>query len=347
MKRLHKIGVMTATAMLLLTAAACSDGNETNGEVDGAAGDVADGAARIDFAFEWTCSGDWVLQFLGEEQGYFDAENVDVRAVRGQGGSGTLPLVASGERDMAEISAPPAVLGAAEGLPVTVVGVLATASPVVLFADGDIKEPEDLHGKTVAVQSGEFEGGVWDAFVKQTGLDVSQMEIIPATGTSNVLFVDHSVDAFISFYLDPATYELTEGRDGEETLFFMQDYVPTYGHTFVVNDDFLEENPDAVRGFLTAMAQAMKYATEHPDESLELLTSTCPELGDESAKFTLDAYLDSWNDELHKDNGYLTFEDAGFEQTAQVLIDSDLMDASAKDALKTTTDYLPDPPVKP
>lgn len=325
-------------AALLLSLTACSDGE---GE------DAAEGPARIDFAFEWTCSGDWVLQFIGEENGYFEEENIDVRAVRGQGGSGTLPLVASGERDIAEISAPPAVLGAADDLPVTVVGVLAKKSPVVLFADGSIKQPEDLYGKTVAVQSGEFEGAVWDAFVKETGLDVSRIEIIPATGTSNVLFIDHRVDAFISFYLDPATHELTEGREGEETLFFMHDYVPTYGHTFVANDRFLDENPDAVRGFLRAMARAMKHATENPDEALELLVSTCPELSEESAEFTLDAYIDSWNDQAQGDNGYLTFEEAGFEETAQVLIDAGLLDDSDQEALKTTTDYLPDPPITP
>jgi NitT/TauT family transport system substrate-binding protein len=168
---------LAALLALALVAAAC--GGEEEPSRDAAGNELT----RIDFAFEWTCSGDWALQYIAEKQGYWDQAGVDVRYVRGQGGSGTLPLVASGERDMAEISAPPVVLGAADDLPVTVVGVAAAESPVVLFADGSIKKPEDLYGKTVAVQSGEFEGGVWEAFVKKTGLDVSKIKTVPATGT--------------------------------------------------------------------------------------------------------------------------------------------------------------------
>jgi NitT/TauT family transport system substrate-binding protein len=332
-------GLLAVLLVVTLVAAGCGS--------DEPAGNAAGGAPTpIDFAFEWTCSGDWALQYIAESKGYWAEENVDVRYVRGQGGSGTLPLVASGERDMAEISGPPVVLGAAEELPVTVVGVAAAESPVVLFADGAIKKPEDLYGKTVAVQSGEFEGGVWDAFVKKTGLDVSKIKTVPASGTSNVLFIDKKVDAFISFYLDPATYSLTEERQGEETLFFMQEYVPTYGHTIVANNKFLQENPEAVRGFLRGWAKATQYATANPDEALKLLTSNCPELGDEPAKFTLDAYIDSWNDDGHKTNGYLTFTPEGFQQTQQVLVEAGLTEAADLSKL-TKTEYLPDPPVMP
>jgi NitT/TauT family transport system substrate-binding protein len=334
-QRSRAITAAAVIGMISLTSACAGDDS------------TGDSTMVVDLAFEWTCGGDWVLAYLAQEKGYFTDENLDVRYVRGEGGSGTLPLVASGERDIAEISAPPVVLGAAEDLPVTVVGVMATQSPVVLFADGSITTPQDLQGKRVAVQTGEFEGGVWDAFVAKTGLDPSQIEVVPATGTSNVVFIDHQVDAFISFYLDPATVSLTDGRNGEETLFFMRDYVPTYGHTIVVNDDYLRENGDAVRGFNTAWANAMKYATEHRDEALDLLASNCPELDAPSAEFSLDAYIDSWNDEYHRQNGYLTFDAKGFEETARVLVDGGLLDEAAAGSVQMSTDYLPDPPIKP
>jgi NitT/TauT family transport system substrate-binding protein len=335
----RRLRLAAALVALAFVAAACGSDDEPSTDAAG------NQLTPIDFAFEWTCSGDWALQYIAEAKGYWAEEGVDVRYVRGQGGSGTLPLVASGERDMAEISAPPVVLGAAEDLPVTVVGVAAAESPVVLFADGSIKQPEDLYGKTVAVQSGEFEGGVWEAFVKKVGLDVSKIKTVPATGTSNTLFIDHRVDAFISFYLDPATVSLTEDRRGEETLFFMKEYVPTYGHTIVANNRFLEENPEAVRGFLKGWARATQYATANPQEALGLLTKNCPELGDAPAKFTLDAYIESWNDEAHRQNGYLTFSPDGFAQTQTVLVDAGLTEAKDLSNL-TTADYLPDPPIK-
>jgi len=300
----------------------------------------------IKFSFEWTCEGDWALAFVAEQQGYFADEHVSVKYVRGQGGSAVLPLVATGEQDIAEVSAPPVVLGADQDLPVTVVGVASTTSPVVLFADSSIKQPKDLEGKKVAVQVGEFEGAVWKAFVKAAGLDESKIQEVPASGTSNTLFIDHKVDAFISFYLDPATYALTKDRQGEETLLFMKDYVPTYGHTIVVNNRFLEKNPDAVRGFLRAFARALQYATTHRDQTLALLNQKCPELSAGPAKFTMDAFVDDWNAGKAKQDGFLAFDPAGLEQTQKVLVEGGLTKESDLSSLSSTK-YLPDPPIRP
>jgi NitT/TauT family transport system substrate-binding protein len=335
---LRRIVPLLVAAVLL---ASCgSDGD------DAPAGGGQAAPTPVKFSFEWTCEGDWALAYIAEAQGYFTQENIKVEHVRGQGGSAVLPLVASGEQDIGEVSAPAVVLGAGQELPVTVVGVASTTSPVVLFADGAISKPEDLIGKKVAVQNGEFEGAVWKAFVKATGLDESKIEEVPAAGTSNTLFIDKKVDAFISFYLDPATVALTNDREGEESLLFMKDHVPTYGHTIVANNRFLQEKPDAVRGFLKAWARAMQYATAHRDETLELLKQKCPELSAEPAAFTLDAFLTDWNTDQSKQNGYLAFDPAGLQQTQKVLVDAGMTEATDLSKL-SSTEYLPNPPIKP
>jgi hypothetical protein len=60
----------------------------------------------------------------------------------------------------------------------------------------------------------------------------------------------------------------------------------------------------------------------------------------------VDAYIDSWNDEGHKRNGYLTFSADGFQQTQQVLVDAGLTKAVDLSKL-SSTEYLPNPPIKP
>jgi len=304
------------------------------------------GTTPIKFSFDWKCGMDWAPLVWGERNGYFGAEHVEVTAVDGDGASAVVPLVASGEQDLAQVSAPPVVLGAVQDLPVTIVGVLMSDSPVALFADGAIKKPEDLLGKKVAVQTGEFEGAVWKAFVKATGLDESQIEEVPASGGSNTLFIDHQVDAFISFYPDLGTPSLTTGRPGEETLFHMKDYVPTYGHTIVVNNRFLQEKPDAVRGFLKAWAQGMKYTIDHPKESVDAVIARCPEVTRENAEFSLQAYTSLWNSQQSKTSGLLDFTAEGVDQTEKVLVDGGLMKDVDLGGL-SKPDYLPDPPIRP
>jgi ABC-type nitrate/sulfonate/bicarbonate transport system substrate-binding protein len=70
---------------------------------------------------------------------------------------------------------------------------------------------------------------------------------------------------------------LTEGREGEETLFLLRDYLPILGHTTVVNNDFLAQNPDAVRAFLRAWATCMKYTIDHQAETVDLILEKYPE----------------------------------------------------------------------
>jgi ABC-type nitrate/sulfonate/bicarbonate transport system substrate-binding protein len=114
----------------------------------------------------------------------------------------------------------------------------------------------------------------------------------------------------------------------------------------VVNNRFLQEKPDAVRGFLKAWAQAMQYATANRDETLALLKQKCPELSDEPAAFTLDAFVTDWNTDQSKQNGYLAFDPAGLEQTQQVLVQGGMTEDTDLSKL-SSTEYVPNPPIKP
>jgi len=254
--------------------------------------------------------------------------------------------VAQGEQDLAVLSAPPVVLGAGQGLPITVVGVAANESPVVILADASIKTPQDLVGKKVAVQTDQFEGAVWEAFLAATGVDASQVTVVPSDDAAQAQFISGAIDAIVIFYPTPGTVALQNGRAGEESVLKMQDYVPTYGHTIVANNKFLNSKPDAVKGFLKAWAESTKYAVAHPDEALTLLQSKCPELDATTAKFTLDSYLAAYNSDYSQQNGYLAFDPAGLTATEDVLVKGKLMtQTDLKDF--SSQDYLPNPAVKP
>ncbi|SDG26803.1 ABC transporter substrate-binding protein [Klenkia brasiliensis] len=328
---------LAPTAVATLVLAGCGGSADATG---------ADGATAVSLSFEWTCEGNWAIAYLGQDQGYFADQGIDLSFERGQGGSTTTPLVAQGEYDLAVLSAPPVVLGAGQGLPITVVGVAASQSPVAILADASITGPEDLEGRSVAVQTDQFEGAVWEAFVAATGIDASAVEVVPSDDAAQAQFIAGDIDAIVTFYPTPSTLGLLEGREGEETVLQMQDFVPTYGHTIVANDDFLDDHGDAVRGFTTAWAEATKYAEEHPDEALAALTDNCQELDADAAQFTLDAYLAAYSSSYAEENGYLSFDPAGLDETQSVLVDGGLMQETDLSGF-SSQDYLPDPAVTP
>jgi NitT/TauT family transport system substrate-binding protein len=300
----------------------------------------------IRYAFDWKCEGDWAPAVWGEKLGYFEEVGVDLEYREGQGSSAELPLLAAGDSDIGQIAAAPLVLSVPEGLPVTAVGVQMSATHLALIADGSISEPSDLEGKKVAVQEGEYEGAVWAAFAEATGIDRSQVEEIPASGEGDILLIDHQVDAHMNIYTSASTIALTDGREGEETIFLIKDYLPIIGLATVVNNDFLAENQEAVRGFLNAWAQGMKYTIDHPDETIDEISAICPEYDREELTWAVTQYIEFWQSDQAREGGFLSFTDEGWTATKDLLVQGGLMDDTDISGLYTD-EYLPAEPIRP
>lgn len=336
LRRPHVIAVLGLSAALSLTACGSSDSGDASS--DG-------GLTPVNMAFEWTCEGSWAPIYSGLEQGYFEDNGIELSYDRGQGGSDTVPLVATDEFDLAEISAPPVIIGAGEDLPVTIIGAAATVSPVTILADSSITSPEDLEGHSLAVQTDQFEGGVWDAFVKATGIDESKIDVIPADDATTTEFLDGKIDAMVIFYNTASTKEILDEMP-DLTVMSMQDYVPTYGHTIVANNDWLSDNATAAKGFMTAFAESTKWVVNNRDAALATLEENCSEVDADALEFSLDAYIEDWTADYSTENGFGSFSEEGLEDTQKVLVDAGLAtEVPVSDF--SSQDYQPDTPVLP
>lgn len=338
--RTHTMAVLGVSAALVI--GACSSGGS---EPSTAAEGAQDGLTPVSMAFEWTCAGDWAVVNEGLEQGIFADNGIDLTYDRGQGGSDTVPLVAAREFDLGIISAPPAVIGVGQDMPVTIIGAAATVGPVTILADPSIQQPQDLEGRSIAVQTDQFEGAVWNAYVAATGIDAGQVDVIPSDDASEAEFLNGDIDALVVFYPTGSTKAILDQRPGLNVM-PMQDHVPTYGHTFLANNQFLAENGDAAKGFVTAWAQSAKFVQDNYEESYDRLVTACPEVDPEALRFSMDAYFDSYNGEYSRANGFGSLSLEGIEQTQQVLVDAGL--ANAKPVTEfVSEEYQPDEPVMP
>ncbi|MGH9243615.1 MAG: ABC transporter substrate-binding protein [Acidimicrobiales bacterium] len=326
--------------VLALVMSACG-GDDDGGEASG-------DAVTIRYGWDWKPDGDWAPLLWAQENGYFEEENLIVEGdTPGDGSSATLPLVASGEIDIAQISAPPLVLSVPEGLPVTVVGVQQTASPNVILCDGvKVQEPQDMEGNVFGDQVGEFEHALWIAWASANDVDTDAVVTEPVSGGSDVLFIDGQLDCYIDFWTSGAIVGLTEGRPGEETTFFIRDTLDIYGHSTVVNNRFLEGNPEAVRGFLRAWARGMKYTIDHPDETIDLILEEYPENDRAATEWSVPRYVESWQTDLSAEEGLLAFEETGWDATKDAIVSGGLMEDVDVSHLYTM-EYLPEDPVLP
>lgn len=323
----------------IMGAAACSSSSDPE------AATGSDGLAPVEMAFEWTCSGDWAIVEEGLAQGIFERNGIALTYDRGQGGSDTVPLVAAREFDVGILSAPPAVIGAGQGMPLTIIGAAATVGPVTILADPSIQAPQDLQGRTLAVQTDQFEGAVWQAFAGATGIDADQVNVVPRDDASETEFLDGTIDALVVFYPTASTKSILDLRP-DLTVIPMQEYVPTYGHTFVANNDFLRENPDSAKAFVTSWAEAAKYVQDNYQASYDRLVAKCPEVSPAALKFSMDAYFDSYTGDYSMQHGFGSFSAEGVAQTQQVLLNAGLTQPMPVEEF-TSQDYQPEPPVMP
>jgi NitT/TauT family transport system substrate-binding protein len=96
-------------------------------------------------------SGLQVLPQLAQDAGYFKDEGLDVTISQVAGSQPVIAALSNGTLDMANSDSPSVIQAHASGVPVVIVAVPVSKPIFDVVASADIKSPEDLKGKTIAV----------------------------------------------------------------------------------------------------------------------------------------------------------------------------------------------------
>src|SRR3984893_5605744 len=127
---------------------------------------------KVVLMLNWYVYSEHAPFFLGKERGYFDQEGIDLDIQEGRGSGVTVQAVAAGTATFGYADISTMIKAASKGAPVTAVGVALQTSPmsVMGFADKNVRKPEDIKGKIVAVTPGDSMSQIWPLFLKKTGL---------------------------------------------------------------------------------------------------------------------------------------------------------------------------------
>src|ERR687898_910202 len=99
--------------------------------------------------------------FVGIKQGYFKEQGIELEPQFAAGGAAITPAVLSGDFDIGFSNTVSLLIAASKDLPVTIIsqGVLGGKTEneawadLLVLKDGPIKEPKDLEGRTIAVNT--------------------------------------------------------------------------------------------------------------------------------------------------------------------------------------------------
>lgn len=232
----------------------------------------------VNLRLDWSIYGTHAPFYLALEEGLYEKQGLNVTVEQGQGSATVSKLVAQGRDQFGFIDFSTMIRGIEQGLPITgVMRVVSGAMVVISSADAPIESPKDLEGKVIAYAPAESTAQAIPALYKADNVDEKKVSVLnPAVGAKLALFLQGRADA-IPGNLNVQVAQIE--AEGKKVHYFRYaDFgVDVLAQGIAVNNDFLQSNPDAVRGFLKATREAFTMAKEDPAKAVDALISRVPE----------------------------------------------------------------------
>ncbi|PAZ12543.1 nitrate ABC transporter substrate-binding protein [Streptomyces sp. SA15] len=219
--------------------------------------------------------------YLGQKKGFFSSRGIELKMESAQGGAAIIPGVVSGQFQFGFSNTTSLMIAQTKGVPVTSVanGAATTGNTttdvtaVAVRKDSAIKSAKDLAGRTVAVNTLQNIGDttVREA-VRKDGGDPSKVKFVEIAFDQMPAALDGGqVDA--AWMGEPAqTIAKSQGARAVTSPFAETDPKLTVA-TYFTSAQLAKENPDLVKKFAEAMTESLTYASAHPDEARQILTT--------------------------------------------------------------------------
>ena len=229
--------------------------------------------------------------YLGRKKGFFKEEQLTIDPQVAEGGAAITPAVVSGNFQIGFSNTISLLIAASKNLPVEIIsqGVLAGKSEKEAWADllvlkkGPVKDPKDLEGKTIAVNT---LNNVCEVTIKASlekkGVDVSKLKFseVPFPDMNGALEAGRVDGACV---VEPFVSQGKAGKAKGIDPFYVNTAPDLTVATYFTSKQYAEQNPEVVDRFVKAMNKSLEYAQSHPDEVRQVLTEYT-EIPPEAAK---------------------------------------------------------------
>ncbi|MGK6312695.1 ABC transporter substrate-binding protein [Neorhizobium sp. DT-125] len=228
----------------------------------------------IKFTLDWKFEGPAAGFLLAEDKGYFKAEGLDVTIDTGNGSVEAIPRVATGAYQMGfgDINSLIKFLDEDPSQRIKAAMMIyerPTFAVVGRKSLGVTGDPKSLEGRKLGAPPPDGAFAQWKAFKQVAKIDDSKIAI-ESIGfpVREPMLAQGKVDAVFGFAFSVILNLKAQGIKDEDisTILMAEHGLNLYGNTVLVNTDFAEKNPAAVKGFLKALAKGFADAVANPEE---------------------------------------------------------------------------------
>lgn len=226
----------------------------------------------VKFTLDWKFEGPSAPFFIAMDKGYFAEEGVNVTIDTGAGSRESIPRVATGAYQMGfgDINALIKLIDEQPDLKVKAVMMAYERPPLAVIgrvSRGVTTDPKSLEGKTLGAPPPDAAFGQWPAFAQVAGLDTSTIKIENVGfPVREPMLAQGQVDAIFGFSFSSVINLKAQGipADDISLILMPENGLELYGNVVMVNTDFAEANPEAVRGVVRALVRGYLDAIADP-----------------------------------------------------------------------------------
>lgn len=295
------LAAVMAAAMLALGMAGCGSANNSSNSENNETATAAASAekTKVTFVLDWTPNTNHTGLYVAQEKGYFDEAGLEVEIVQPPE-DGAEALVGTGKAQFCmtfQDTMLPTVVGDTKMPIEAVAAVLQHNTSGIISRKGEgIDTPKGLEGKKYATWDLPIEKATLKQVIEDDGGDFDKVELIPSTVTDEASALQSkSVDAIWVYYGWAGI--ATKLKNVDTDYFYFKDINPVFDYYTPViagNTDWMSENPDKTKAFLTALKKGYEYSIENIDDAADILVKAAPELDKElvleSQKYMADQY---------------------------------------------------------
>jgi len=336
MKRASIPAIALAVALLALALglAACGEKSEdTTGKTE-----------ALSLTLDFYPNPDHAGIYMAQKLGYFEEAGLDVEIQTPSDPAAPLKLLAAGRTDLAISYEPEVILAREQGLDVQAVAALVNRplTSMIWLKKSGIKGVGDLRGKTIATAGIPYQDAYLKTILGRTKLSTSDVKTVNVGFGLLPALLGGKAQAMLGGFSNVEGVDLRlRGSDPVVTP-VDQLGVPTYDElVLAAQGKRLQEDPQAIRLFIAALARGTAAAANNPKAAAKALLEANPDLDPKLTKAELAVTLPLLNPAQSAKQPYGYMAPDQWREFIGWMRDNELIEGLPEPSSLLSNDYLP------
>ena len=237
-------------------------------------------------------TGGFIHLYTAFDNGLFDKYGMKVEFVSIRGSGVALAALAADEIQFLYCAADATIPGMAAGSDAKLIAAPLIGLPWVLLTRKDIRRPEELKGKSIAVtRPGDLTFRLARALLKKFNLTENDVKILTVGGTGQVEPFNAMRSGFAEAALVTPPLDVRGRRDGFSLIYRLNDLaLPAVYSSLHTNAKTLRERPHLVQKWVAALAESIQFVERNPDRGKAAVSKALKLNDGEALQSAYDAY---------------------------------------------------------